>query len=214
MTPTPTAIREYDRTAPDADETETATFALGCFWGPDAEFGALDGVVRTRVGYAGGTTADPSYHALGDHTEAFQVDYVPAEISFADLLNVVFESHHPHRQTGKVQYQNIVFTGTPEQRETLETFLADRDLATDAIETRIERLGEFHLAEDYHQKHSLRATRRMLSAFEEAGYDDADMRESPASAKLNAVAAGHDVTSIPELGIGEDPLARDSYPTR
>lgn len=207
MTPTPTTIQEYDRKAPDGEETETATFALGCFWGPDAEFGAMDGVVRTRVGYAGGSKSDPSYHALGDHTEAFQVDYVPAECSFADLLDAVFESHHPHRQTRKVQYQNVVFTATPEQRETLETFLAERGLAADAIETRVERRGEFHLAEDYHQKHSLRSARRVLSAVEEAGYDDADLRESPAAAKLNAGAAGHDVTSIPELGIGEDPLA-------
>ena len=67
----PSVVREHDRAAPDPSETETATFGLGCFWGPDARFGALKGVVRTRVGYAGGTETDPSYHALGDHTEVF-----------------------------------------------------------------------------------------------------------------------------------------------
>jgi len=53
MALTETQIREYDRGAMDSGETETATFGIGCFWGPDAQFGAIDGVVRTRVGYAG-----------------------------------------------------------------------------------------------------------------------------------------------------------------
>ena len=202
MTPTPTAIREYDRTAPDADETETATFALGCFWGPDAEFGALDGVVRTRVGYAGGTTADPSYHALGDHTEAFQVDYVPAEISFADLLNVVFESHHPHRQTGKVQYQNIVFTATAEQRDALSSYLDDSEYDREGIETRIEPLDGFTLAEPYHQKYHLQSKRWATTVFREAGYDGADLRESPAAATLNGYVSGHDIPDAEQLGVG------------
>jgi len=54
MSLTADAIQRYDRSAPDSDDTETATFGLGCFWGPDAQFGALAGVVRTRVGYAAG----------------------------------------------------------------------------------------------------------------------------------------------------------------
>ena len=73
----PSVVREHDRAAPDPSATETATFGLGCFWGPDGRFGALEGVVRTRVGYAGGTRTDPSYHALGDHTEVLQVDFDP-----------------------------------------------------------------------------------------------------------------------------------------
>jgi len=61
MSLTVEAVRRYDDAAPDSDATETATVALGYFWGPDARFGAMDGVVRTRVGYAGGTTPDPTY---------------------------------------------------------------------------------------------------------------------------------------------------------
>jgi len=201
-------IREYDRTAPDRDATATATFALGCFWGPDAQFGPIEGVVRTRVGYAGGTKPDPTYHALGDHTEAFQVDFDPGELSVRDLLETVFASHDPDRQTRKTQYHNVVFTASSEQRDALDAFLDERGLAADAIATRLERLDQFYPAEDYHQKYNLRSNRRLLSTFEEAGYDDTDIRESPAAAKLNGAAAGYDVPQSPELEIGEDPLAR------
>lgn len=191
MTLTPADVREYDERA--GDGTETATFALGCFWGPDAAFGAVDGVVRTRVGYAGGTKRDPSYHALGDHTEAFQVDFDPAVVSYSDLLDRVFHSHDPHSQSRNTQYQNAVFAATASQRDTITASLDANDLAADGIETRIERLSQFYLAEDYHQKHSLRGEDRLLDAFREAGYDDAAIRESPAAAVVNAHAAGHDV---------------------
>ena len=190
---TPTTIREFDRATPDREETETATFALGCFWGPDARFGAIEGVVRTRVGYAGGTKPDPTYHALGDHTEAFQVDYDPERLSYADLLDVVFERHDPNRQARKKQYQNAVFPETEGRREAIETYLEADDRSPDSIETRIERLDRFHPAEDYHQKYSLRSKPSLVGAFEEAGYDDEEIRESPTAAKLNAHAAGHEI---------------------
>ena len=208
MSLTPTLIREYDRDAPSRDETESATFALGCFWGPDAQFGAMDGVVRTRVGYAGGTKPDPSYHALGDHTEALQVDYDPGTVSYRDLLETVFRSHDPHRQTRKTQYQNVVFAADGDQRETLEAFLEAKGLEADAIETRIERLSRFHVAEGYHQKHSLRSDRSVTSVFDEAGYDDADLRESPAAAKLNGRAGGRGVSEGHDVIAGVDPTPR------
>jgi len=189
----PTVVREYDRAAPEPAATETATFARGCVWGRDARFGARAGVVRTRVGYAGGTARDPSYHALGDHTEAFQVDYDPDRTSYRELLEDVLRSHDPNTRVRKTQYQNVVFAATPAQRETLDTVLEDRGLDPDSIATRIEQLGRFYPAEDYHQKHSLRGTPGLESVFEELGYDDADLRESPAAATLNGYAAGHDI---------------------
>ncbi|MFW6321633.1 MAG: peptide-methionine (S)-S-oxide reductase MsrA [Halohasta sp.] len=188
-----TEIERYDAGAPTREDTETATFALGCFWGPDARFGALDGVVRTRVGYAGGSKADPSYHDLGDHSEAVQVDYDPETITYADLLDLAFRSHDHARQPTKRQYQNVVFVSTPAQRDALQAYLDDRGLSFDGIETRIERLDAFYPAEEYHQKHSLRAKRAVLNAFEAAGYDAVDVRESPAAAKLNGRAAGCDL---------------------
>lgn len=204
MAPTVATIEAYDRDAPNSEATETATFALGCFWGPDAQFGALDGVVRTRVGYAGGTATDPTYHDLGDHTEAFQVDYDPETRSFADLLDLVFRSHDPNQQTRKTQYQNIVFIASADQRETLTDYLDANGYTADGIATRIEQVSRFSPAEDYHQKYNLRNKRSIMSAFEDAGYDEEAIRESPAAAKLNAHVVGHEVSDADSLGIASN----------
>ena len=193
---TATQITEYDRRAMDSDSTATATFGLGCFWGPDAQFGAIDGVVRTRVGYAGGTTRDPTYHSLGNHTEVFQVEFDPDAITYRDLLDVVFESHNPRHRTSKTQYQNVVLAATPAQQETLTEFLSSRGFTADGIGTRIEQLTRFYPAEDYHQKYKLRSVSSLMDAFDDAGYGDEAVRESPIAAKLNGYAAGHDVAAF------------------
>jgi peptide-methionine (S)-S-oxide reductase len=190
---TPTVIREYDRGAPT--ETETATFGLGCFWGPDARFGAIDGVVRTRVGYAGGTKPDPSYEAIGDHTEVVQVDYDPGRVTFGDLLERAFDAHSPLAQSRKRQYQYIVFTETDDQRARLRAFLDASGYDPDDIETRLERLSGFHVAESYHQKFNLSGARWATDPFASAGYDETAIRESPAAAKLNAHLGGHDASA-------------------
>lgn len=192
-------VREYDEKAPSREETVTATFALGCFWGPDAEFGAMDGVVRTRVGYAGGTKTEPTYRHLGDHTETLQVDYNPEEVSYEELLELAFESHNPNRKVRKTQYQNVIFVSEGEQREALKSYLAERGIAPDSMETRVEKLSTFYPAEDYHQKHSLRARDDLLRPFTQSGYDEKQLRESPAAAKLNGLASGHEVPE--DLGL-------------
>jgi len=199
MALTETQIREYDRGAMDSDETETATFGIGCFWGPDAQFGAIDGVVRTRVGYAGGTKRDPTYRSLGDHTEVFQVEFDPGTIAYRDLLEMVFNSHNPQHQTRKTQYQNVVLVATAAQQATLNEFLTTQGLTVDGIGTRIEQLSRFYVAEDYHQKYKLRSVSSLMDTFEAAGYGDNELRESPIAAKLNGYAAGHDVAVAEEL---------------
>jgi peptide-methionine (S)-S-oxide reductase len=194
----PTVVTDFDESAPSGDETETATFALGCFWGPDAAFGAITGVVRTRVGYAGGSKAAPTYHDLGDHSEAVQVEYDPDELDYSDLVAVAFENHDPRSQSRKRQYQNVAFYESESERDAVEAYLRESDWPRDAVETRIERLDAFHLAEDYHQKFQLSSTPSLLSPFEEAGYDGDEIRESPAAAKVNAHAAGKDVSAFEE----------------
>lgn len=191
MTLTPRAIREYDERAPESETTETATFGLGCFWAPDASFGALDGVVRTRAGYAGGTKPDPTYHSLGDHTEVVQVAFDPDAIEYSALVERAFRQHDPRSQTRKTQYQNVVLTETRAQGTALVEFLRERGLEPDAVGTRIEQLSRFYPAEAYHQKYNLRSQAELMDAFDEAGYDDAALRESPAAAKLNGYAAGN-----------------------
>jgi len=205
MPPMPRTIAEYDRAAPTREATETATFGLGCFWGPDARFGAIEGVVRTRVGYAGGTDPDPTYHALGDHTEVVQLDYDPSRIGYRALLEAAFAAHDPDRQPAKQQYHHIVCPETDRQRAALEAYLDGEGYAREDVATRIEPLSAFYPAESYHQKYTLRTDRTLLDLFAEAGYDDEAIRESPAAAKLNADRAGREVAPIPELGIGTAP---------
>jgi peptide-methionine (S)-S-oxide reductase len=188
---TPAVIRKYDTQAPT--DTRTATFGLGCFWGPDAAFGAVDGVVRTRVGYAGGTKHDPSYEVLGDHTEVVQMDYDPERVTFGDLLDRAFDAHTPLQQSRKRQYQYIVFVESDDQRAQLRSYLDANGYDPNRIETRLESLSEFHLAETYHQKFNLSGARWATDPFASAGYDEAAIRESPAAAKLNAHLGGHEV---------------------
>jgi len=190
----PGRITAYDAAAPSPEETETATVALGCFWGPDAAFGALDGVVRTRVGYAGGTSDAPTYHDLGDHSEAVQVEYDPDQLAFEEVVDIAIENHSVRTQPRDRQYQHVLFFESPAERNSIETRLDA--LAVDDVQTRVEALDAFHPAETYHQKYHLRSKRAVLSAFEEAGYDATAIRESPAAATLNAEAGGYDVRPL------------------
>jgi peptide-methionine (S)-S-oxide reductase len=157
------------------------------------------GPTRRLAADAGGTDDDPTYHALGDHTEVVRVDYDPDRLSCADLLGRAFDSHDPQTQTAETQYQNLVFTASETQHQTLVAYLDSTGRRPETIATRVEPLSEFHLAEDYHQKYRLRADAALVDAFEAAGYDDAAIRESPAAATLNGLAAGHDIAA-------DDPL--------
>ena len=200
MRVTPVTITEYDNSAPASGETDTATFGLGCFWGPDAAFGAVDGVVRTRVGYAGGTTQSPTYHDIGDHSEVVQVDYLPSLCSYRELLDHAFNAHDQFRQPAKRQYHHLLLFETDHQREVLDDYLDSASFDQSDLATRIEPLGSFTVAEDYHQKYSLRSHRWATDAFEAAAYDSDGLRESPAAAIVNADLAGKQIE-------GEDPLA-------
>jgi peptide methionine sulfoxide reductase MsrA len=67
------------------------------------------GVIRTRVGYAGGTKADPSYHSLGDHSETVEVVYNPEVVSYESMLKVFWESHNPVNRSWSRQYMSAIF---------------------------------------------------------------------------------------------------------
>lgn len=137
-------------------ETKTATFALGCFWGPDASFGALEGVVRTRVGYAGGTTENPTYKIIGDHTETIEIDYNPDIISYRELVELFFDRHNPYTSSYSRQYASILFYHNQEQRNTaLEIKESLESESGRTIKTEIKEYEKFYLAEDYHQKFRL-----------------------------------------------------------
>ncbi|WP_135304461.1 peptide-methionine (S)-S-oxide reductase MsrA [Haloarcula amylovorans] len=188
--PTRPSALSLDAEAISPSETATATFGMGCFWGPDARFGAMPGVVRTRVGYAGGDDTDPSYYSLGDHTEVVQVAYDPEKRSYEDLLDVFWENHSPFSAPHKRQYRGIVLAHNGEQREAATASQAAlEDRTGKAVQTEIESLDGFYPAEAYHQKYELRST-PVVSDELESLYGPAFV-ESTVAARLNGFVAGH-----------------------
>ena len=147
--------------------THQAVFGLGCFWGAERCFWQLDGVITTAVGYAGGSTPNPTYHEVCSgrtgHTEAVLVVFDPARISFEKLLQVFFESHDPTqgmRQGNDVgtQYRSAIYTFNDSQSEAAKTFAERYETALKrsgyrAVTTEIAAAGDFFYAEDYHQQY-------------------------------------------------------------
>jgi methionine-S-sulfoxide reductase len=110
-------------------------------------------VVKTRVGYSGGTTFAPTYHRLGDHTETIQIDYDPGVISYRDLLDVFFSNHTPTHPSHSVQYRSAVYYRTEDERCAAEEAIGRLEAAVGRVYTAVEPFRVFHLAEDYHQKY-------------------------------------------------------------
>jgi len=131
---------------------ETATFSLGCFWGPDGRFGVLSGVIRTRVGYAGGSTERPTYYDIDGHAETIQVDFDPSVVSYGDLLEVFWNSHDPFRSPPSSQYRSMIFVHDEAQRLLAKTSLHAQNSRPPTEVVAFER---FTRAEDYHQKYRL-----------------------------------------------------------
>lgn len=144
---------------------ERATFGAGCFWGVEAAFRRIEGVVSTAVGFMGGTVANPTYRQVctdrTGHAEVIQLEYDPARIRYEDLLEVFWQIHDPtqvNRQGPDVgtQYRSVIFFHTPEQeaaarasKERVEkSGLYRRPLATQIVPA-----AEFWRAEEYHQQY-------------------------------------------------------------
>ena len=144
---------------------QKATFGAGCFWGVEAAFRRVDGVVSTQVGYSGGRTADPTYEDVctgrTGHAEAVEVTYDPARVSYDELLRVFWENHNPttpNRQGPDVgeQYRSAVFFHSPEQEAAAKASVASLEAAKRfrrPIVTQIVPAGPFYRAEDYHQQY-------------------------------------------------------------
>ncbi len=170
----------------------TATFGMGCFWGPDALFGALPGVIRTRVGYAGGSIPDPEYHRLGDHTETIQVDFDPSIVSYRELLDVFWNNHSATSHPWSRQYMSLIlFHDQEQERLALETQRELEGQTGEKVYTEIAPLRRFYRAEDYHQKYALRQHYRVMNVLSPHFSNSEKFTDSPLTARLNAYVAGH-----------------------
>lgn len=140
---------------------DIATFALGCFWSPDDYFSKLDGVIKTRVGYTGGTTLNPTYHNLGDHTETVEITFDPSKISYETLLDHFWKQHDPTIPQVK-QYRSAIFTNDKNQKMIAgKSFINQQQQTPGKILTTIETVSTFYEAEEYHQKYHQKMKKKM-----------------------------------------------------
>jgi peptide-methionine (S)-S-oxide reductase len=142
-----------------------ATFAAGCFWGVEATFRQLPGVLSTRVGYTGGSFENPTYQDVCSsrtgHAEAVEVDYEPSKLSYDKLLEIFWDNHDPtqmNRQgpdTG-TQYRSAIFFHSPEQEAAAKDskgMLEKTHRFSKPVVTQIVPAVTFYPAEDYHQQY-------------------------------------------------------------
>jgi len=145
--------------------TQKAIFAAGCFWGVEANFRKIEGVVSTRVGYTGGNFSNPTYkkvcsHKTG-HAEAVEITFDPSKVSYDDLLEIFWSIHDPttlNRQGPDIgdQYRSAILYLNEEQKEKAESFKAKIEASKrfkNPIVTQIVSASDFWQAEEYHQQY-------------------------------------------------------------
>lgn len=149
----------------DKPKIQTATFGAGCFWGTEAAFRKLSGVIKTSVGYMGGHFENPCYldvlSRITGHAEVAQVEYDPAQINYEALLGKFWEMHDPTslNQQGAdrgEQYRSVIFYHTPEQGEIAthsKTALEASSRYLKPIVTQIQPATDYWLATDDHQQY-------------------------------------------------------------
>jgi len=150
---------------PEPPRREKATFAAGCFWGVQAGFDKIPGVLSSSAGYTGGTVPRPTYEQVctdtTGHAEAVLLEFDPAVVSYAQLVEAFFAMHNPtqlNRQGPDVgsNYRSAIFYHTPEQKAVAEAAKAKVNAEgkyAGRVVTAILPATEFYPAEDYHQKY-------------------------------------------------------------
>ena len=149
-------------------------------------------MVRTRVGYAGGTKADPTYRSLGNHSETIQIDYDPTQVSYEELLDLFWSSHNPASRPWSQQYASVIFYHNEEQkRQAVETREREAAIHSGQIYTEVVPFSEFHLAEDYHHKYRLQLVPDLAKEFQIIYPNNEDRVNSTAAARVNGYVGGH-----------------------
>src|ERR1700690_3129527 len=163
--PTPTPAADEARAATPAKET--AVVAGGCFWGVQAVFQHVKGVVRATSGYSGGTVKNPDYGAVSSgetgHAESVQIVYDPSQVTYGELLRVFFsvaldptEVNRQGPDEGS-QYRSVIFYSNEDQKHIAETYIAQLNQAKifhKVIATQVVALKAFYPAEGYHQNYA------------------------------------------------------------
>ena len=142
---------------------EIAVLALGCFWGPEIKFSEIDGVIKTEVGYCGGTTKTTTYKEVctgnTNHAEVVKIDYDEKIISYEKILNIFFEIHDPTTLNSQgpdfgTQYRSEIFYLNDQQKIIAEKIIEKENLKLSGkVVTKISSVKNYCPAEEYHQKY-------------------------------------------------------------
>lgn len=139
-----------------------AVFASGCFWGTQYYLGEIPGVIKTTVGYTGGEVKNPSYEQVSSgktgHVEAVEVEFDPEKTNYKELAKMFFETHDPTQVGGQgpdigSQYQSKIFYGDEKEHEIATELINILTKKGMKIATKVEKLGRFWPAEEYHQNY-------------------------------------------------------------
>jgi peptide-methionine (S)-S-oxide reductase len=156
-----------DEARATAPAKETAVLAGGCFWGIQAVFQHVKGVVSATSGYSGGTVKNPDYETVSGgetgHAESVQIVYDPSQVTYGELLRVFFSVALDPTEVNRqgpddgTQYRSLIFYGNDEQKKIAEAYIAQLNSAKvfrKAIATQVVPLKAFYEAEGYHQNYA------------------------------------------------------------
>ena len=142
---------------------EIAVLALGCFWGPEIKFSKIDGVIKTEVGYCGGSSSKVTYKEVctgnTNHAEVVKLDFDEKIISYEKILNIFFEIHDPTTLNSQgpdfgTQYRSEIFYLNDNQKKIAEKVLNEtNEKLSGGVVTKITLLNNYCTAEEYHQKY-------------------------------------------------------------
>jgi len=149
-------------------------------------------VLRTRVGYAGGSSPNPTYQSIGNHSESIEITFDPSLLSYERLLDLFWEGHDPSGAAWSRQYASIIFYHDAEQRRLAEKSKTEQERRRGGpLQTEILPAGIFTEAEDYHQKYYLQSAVALMEAMRPLLPAPQDLVTSTLAARLNALAAGN-----------------------
>jgi methionine-S-sulfoxide reductase len=142
---------------------EIAVLGLGCFWGPEIKFSKLDGVIKTEVGYCGGSSTQTSYKEVctgeTNHAEVVKLDFDPEIISYEKIVKYFFEFHDPTTLNSQgpdfgTQYRSEIFYLNDKQKIMAEKILNEENKKLSGkVVTKISAVKNYCPAEEYHQKY-------------------------------------------------------------
>lgn len=175
------------------DKMQVARLAMGCFWSPEALFGALPGVISTRTGYAGGKLEGPTYRQMGDHSESVELYFDPGLISYEELLRIFWRHHTPeviNDYKGRQYRSLLLYSGENQRKAALDVSQELASASGRAPATELLPFEAFYPAEDRHQKYYLKRFPDAMGKLEQHFASLEHLQRSTLAARLNGLAKG------------------------